>query len=129
MRYLTRRFIGEYRSNTDLLYRQTIPLEQGVIDVEIVDISAENENDFPTEQIQWADACMVVYSITSRSSFDYAIRSLGELKSMQNAPSAYLVGNKADLDHLREVSIFLLLLEDVLVSNCVSLLSPSLHII
>lgn len=105
MRYLTRRFIGEYRSNTDLLYRQTIPLEQGVIDVEIVDISAENENDFPTEQIQWADACMVVYSITSRSSFDYALRSLGELKSMQNAPSAYLVGNKVDLDHLREVGI------------------------
>lgn len=104
VRYLTRRFIGEYRSNTDLLYRQTIPLEQGVIDVEIVDISTENENEFPTEQIQWADACMVVYSITSRSSFEYALRSLGELKSIQNSPSAYLVGNKADLDHLREVS-------------------------
>lgn len=80
--------------------------------MEIVDISAENgqekENDFATEQIQWADACMVVYSITSRSSFDYAIRSLGELKSIQNAPSAYLVGNKADLDHFREVGILFL---------------------
>lgn len=51
MRYLTRRFIGEYRSNTDLLYRQTIALESGLLDVEIVDISAENDNDFPIEQV------------------------------------------------------------------------------
>ncbi|XP_037902776.1 ras-related and estrogen-regulated growth inhibitor-like protein [Hermetia illucens] len=104
VRYLTRRFIGEYRSNTDLLYKQIISLDSGLLDVEIVDISAENESDFPMEQIQWADACMIVYSITNRASFEYASRSLAELKSLQNPPSAYLVGNKADLDHLREVS-------------------------
>lgn len=104
VRYLTRRFIGEYRSNTDLLYRQTVSLDCGLLDVEIVDISAENEKDFPVEQIQWADACLIVYSITEKSSFDYAVKSLCELKALQSAPSAFLVGNKADLDHLREVS-------------------------
>lgn len=104
VRYLTRRFIGEYRSNTDLLYKQTVTLDSGVLDVEIVDISAENENDFPVEQIQWADACLIVYSITDRASYEYAQRSLGELRQLQNSPSAYLIGNKADLDHLREVS-------------------------
>lgn len=72
--------------------------------MEIVDISAENEKDFPVEQIQWADACLIVYSITEKSSFDYAVKSLCELKALQSAPSAFLVGNKADLDHLREVS-------------------------
>lgn len=103
VRYLTRRFIGEYRSNTDLLYKQTVTLDSGALDVEIVDISAENENDFPVEQIQWADACLIVYSITDRASYEYAQRSLGELRQLQNSPSAYLIGNKADLDHLREV--------------------------
>ena len=46
---------------------------------------------------------MIVYNITQRSSFEYAAKCLAEFKSLQNAPTAYLVGNKADLDHLREV--------------------------
>lgn len=103
MRYLTRRFIGEYRSNTDLLYRQTIPLDSGLLDVEIVDVSAEIENDFPIEQIQWADACLIVYSITDRESYKYATRALANMKSIQTTTSSYLIANKADLDHLREV--------------------------
>lgn len=102
---MTRRFIGEYRSNTDLLYRQTVTLDSGLLDVEIVDISAENEIEFPVEQIQWADACLIVYSITDRQSYEYAVKSLSNFKTLQSAPSAYLVGNKADLDHLREVNI------------------------
>lgn len=100
---MTRRYIGEYRSKTDLLYRQTISLDNGLLDVEIVDVSAETDNEFPIEQIQWADSCLIVYSITDRESFKYATSALGNLKSLQNGPSAYLIGNKADLDHLREV--------------------------
>lgn len=108
VRYLTRRFIGEYRSNTDLLYKQTVTLESsGLLDVEIIDVSVDDDDGFPLEQIQWADACVIVYSITDRLSFEYAVRSLGELRQLQNSPSAYLVANKADLDHLREVSFFL----------------------
>jgi Ras-related and estrogen-regulated growth inhibitor-like protein len=90
-----------------LLYRQTVTLESGQLDVEIVDISAENDEGFPVEQIQWADACLIVYSIIDRKSYEYAVRSLGELRQLQNAPSAYLIANKADLDHLREVSFYL----------------------
>lgn len=108
VRYLTRRYIGEYRSKTDLLYRQTISLDSGLLDVEIVDVSADTDNEFPIEQIQWADSCLIVYSITDRESFKYATRALGNLKSLQNGPSAYLIANKADLDHLREVSISLI---------------------
>lgn len=104
VRYLTRRFIGEYRSNTDLLYRQTVPLDSGLLDVEIIDVSAEVENDFPIEQIQWADACLIVYSLTDRESYKYATRALANMKSLQTTTSAYLIANKADLDHLREVS-------------------------
>lgn len=110
VRYLTRRFIGEYRSKTDLLYRQTISLDSSLLDVEIVDVSAETDNEFPIEQIQWADSCLIVYSITDRDSFKYATRALANMKSLQNGPSAYLIANKADLDHLREVSDILLVL-------------------
>lgn len=79
----------------------------GLLDVEIIDVSVDDDDGFPLEQIQWADACVIVYSITDRLSFEYAVRSLGELRQLQNSPSAYLVANKADLDHLREVSCFL----------------------
>ncbi|XP_005181598.1 ras-related and estrogen-regulated growth inhibitor-like protein [Musca domestica] len=108
VRYLTGRFIGEYRSNTDLLYNKTITLETGLTEVEIVDVYAgsvdgDEQNEFPMEQVLWSDACMIVYNITQRSSFEYAAKCLAEFKSLQNAPTAYLVGNKADLDHLREV--------------------------
>lgn len=58
----------------------------------------------PDLQILWADACLIVYSITDRCSFEYAAKSLNELKQIQNHPAAYLIGNKADLDHLREVT-------------------------
>ncbi|XP_070492640.1 ras-related and estrogen-regulated growth inhibitor-like protein [Chironomus tepperi] len=103
VRYLTRRYIGEYRSNTDLLYKQTVTLESGLLDVEIIDVSVDDDDGFPIEQIQWADACVIVYSIVDRLSFEYATRSLGELRQLQNGPAAYLVANKADLDHLREI--------------------------
>lgn len=102
VRYLTRRFIGEYRSKTDLLYRQTVSTETGLCEVEIVDVSTEVEG-FPLEQIQWADSVLIAYSIVSRESFKYATQMLVHLKQLQSAPSAYLIGNKADLDHLREV--------------------------
>lgn len=45
-----------------------------------------------------------MYSITDRPSFEYAARSLSELKQLQNHPASYLIGNKADLDHLRAVT-------------------------
>lgn len=113
VRYLTKRFIGEYHSKTDLLYRQTISLDSGLLDVEIVDVSDESDNDFPIEQIQWADACLIVYSITDRKSFQYATRTLGTMKSIQNNPSTYLIANKSDLDHLREVSLVISSYENI----------------
>lgn len=102
---MTRRYIGEYRSQTDLLYRQTVSLDCGLLDVEIVDVSVdlENDNEFPEEQIQWAASCLIVYSIIDRSSFEYATQLLGHIKAMQTTCSVYLIGNKADLDHLRVV--------------------------
>lgn len=98
-----------------------------MLDVEIVDVSAETDNEFPIEQIQWADSCLIVYSITDRESFKYATRALGNLKSLQNGPSAYLIANKADLDHLREVSDAYSSCLDFLFSYFVFELEPGIH--
>jgi GTPase SAR1 family protein len=84
-------------------------LESGLLDVEIIDVSVDDEDGFPIDQIQWADAVLIVYSITDRESFDYAVRSLGEIRQIQNGPVTYLVANKADLDHLRLVRNFLII--------------------
>lgn len=67
-------------------------------------------------QIQWADACLLVYAVTDRSSFEYATEVLSALKraptggSPAHAPAGAsapmplaLLGNKTDLDHLRQV--------------------------
>ncbi|XP_071447355.1 ras-related and estrogen-regulated growth inhibitor-like protein [Hetaerina americana] len=130
VRYLTRRFIGEYRSKTDLLYRQTMTINNTPLEVEIVDVSgseSEDENEvFPAEEVAWADGCLVVYSITDRESFAYAEETLRRLKPSsaedsssssgsdtesvpENTPPStpqqplVLLGNKADLEHLRQV--------------------------
>lgn len=47
----------------------------------------------------------MVYSITDAKSLQYAAHALTRLKELQGAPSAALVANKADLEHLREVII------------------------
>ncbi|XP_041973412.1 ras-like protein family member 11B [Aricia agestis] len=114
VRYLTRRYIGEYHSNTDLLYRQTVPINGNSIELEVIDVSGSSLDKFPAEQIQWADACLLVYSVTDRSSFEYAVDILNTLKasSLQGSPAhgaspaampVALLANKTDLDHLRQV--------------------------
>lgn len=106
VRYLTRRFIGEYRSNTDLLYRQTVTVNNSPLEVEIVDVSGETrDSTFPLEQVQWADACVVVYSITDKQSFEYAVEALENFQKLRpiSAVPVTLLANKADLEHLREV--------------------------
>lgn len=117
VRYLTRRYIGEYHSNTDLLYRQTVPINGTPVELEVIDVSGSNSDKFPTEQIQWADACLLVYAVTDRSSFEYATEVLSALKrppsngSPAHGPAGAattmplaLLGNKTDLDHLRQVT-------------------------
>lgn len=106
VRYLTKRFIGEYRSNTDLLYRQVVNINNASLEAEIIDVSnGPSDTTFPLEQVQWADACVVVYSITDKSSFQYALEALENLQKIRtvNNMPVVLLGNKSDLEHLREV--------------------------
>lgn len=53
-----------------------------------------------TEHINWADGCLLVYAITDRQSFNYVRRA----KQVLCETPLVLVGNKADMVHLRQVS-------------------------
>ncbi|XP_017773876.1 PREDICTED: ras-related and estrogen-regulated growth inhibitor-like protein [Nicrophorus vespilloides] len=103
VRYLTRRFIGEYRRNTDLLYRQTLTVNNASLEVEIVDVCSCELALFPEEAIYWADACVIVYDITSRTSFSHATELLQRVQQIRNQMPVMMLANKSDLEHLRQV--------------------------
>lgn len=66
-------------------------------------ISFQNEDDFPSSDIlNWADGILLVYSITDRRSFAY-IKKVRTLFGDCDIP-LYLVANKNDMVHLRQVS-------------------------
>jgi GTPase SAR1 family protein len=57
--------------------------------------------------VQWADAYVVVYSITDKQSFEYAQEVLKDLPNLRpdSTLPVTLLANKLDLVHLREVSL------------------------
>ena len=54
--------------------------------------------------IRWADAFLVVYSITDKSSFNRAIEMVEAIYDGKGTDELHvaLLGNKRDLDHFRE---------------------------
>lgn len=87
----------------DLLYRQTLNVNNSALEVEIVDVCSCDVKTFPEEAIYWADACVVVYDITCRESFNQATDMLQRVLQLRNQMPTVLLGNKADLEHLRQV--------------------------
>lgn len=64
----------------------------------------QRDSTFPAEQVQWADGCVIVYSITDKQSFTYAMDTLDNLQKLRPmSVPVILLANKADLEHLREV--------------------------
>ncbi|OXA51366.1 ras-related and estrogen-regulated growth inhibitor-like protein [Folsomia candida] len=93
VRFLTRRYIGEYKSNTDLLYRQTLAVSsEHSVNIEIVDISTSfvsgaevtERKSIPLEEIHRADGFIIVYSITEKSTFDTATQALRDILKVHN---------------------------------------------
>ncbi|GFS83655.1 hypothetical protein NPIL_362261 [Nephila pilipes] len=101
VRYLTRRYIGEYSSSSEFLYKQSINFDNVTTEVEILDTSQCEDH------INWADAYVVVYSVCDRSTFEVARKLLETVslsKGARRAP-AILLGNKRDLERGRQVAV------------------------
>ena len=59
------------------------------------------------ETIQWADGYLLVYSILDRPSLDYIKRTKRHISELRNGALPFpcvLLGNKADMVHLRQVT-------------------------
>ncbi|KAG7172622.1 Ras-related and estrogen-regulated growth inhibitor-like 6 [Homarus americanus] len=109
VRYLTKRFIGEYQSDTDMIYRATMPVDGSKIALEILDLSSNlDEVVVPRETVAWAEAWLVVYSITSWESFRVGVRAVEAVTAACGAdqpnPPVLIMANKKDLEHIRQVN-------------------------
>ncbi|XP_033222964.1 ras-related and estrogen-regulated growth inhibitor isoform X2 [Belonocnema kinseyi] len=107
VRFLTRRYIGEYDHQSENRYKHEVLVDGDPILFEILDTCPKNEEELPTtETLQWADGWLLIYSITDRGSFNF-VRKAKEALAVadpENAMPVALVGNKADMVHLRQVS-------------------------
>ncbi|XP_063218300.1 ras-related and estrogen-regulated growth inhibitor-like [Bacillus rossius redtenbacheri] len=107
VRYLTKRYIGEYSSNSDFLYRHNVTFDNVPTEVEILDTCKCVATGCLYDHIRWGEAFVVVYSVCDRRSFHEAREMLDQLSKLK-LPSyftALLLGNKRDIDHFREVGV------------------------
>lgn len=110
MRFLTRRFIGEY-GDIESIYSHIDKIDGREISFNIWD-SLYPQNCFAPDsisdkQLQWADGVILVYSICDRSSFDVVrqqVQLIRQSRKMSSSAPIIIVGNKRDLQHQRTVS-------------------------
>uniref|UniRef100_G3Q5Z5 Ras-related and estrogen-regulated growth inhibitor n=1 Tax=Gasterosteus aculeatus TaxID=69293 RepID=G3Q5Z5_GASAC len=109
VRFLTRRFIWEYDPTLESTYRHQANIDDEVVTMEILDTAGQSCSQEDIQQkeghVRWGDGFVIVYDITDRGSFEDVapLRSLlEEVKRPKNVPLV-LVGNKCDLDHVRQV--------------------------
>nr|XP_043872654.1 RERG/RAS-like b isoform X1 [Solea senegalensis] len=118
VRFLTRRFIGEYASNTNSLYHKRLSIDGRQLNLEVFDPCSEQSSEarcILEEPVDWADGFVVVYNISDRSSFIRAKNILLQIRearvdNCKGSEAAHdvevpvcLVGNKQDLCHIRQV--------------------------
>ncbi|XP_068595705.1 RERG/RAS-like b [Brachionichthys hirsutus] len=112
VRFLTRRFIGEYASNANSLYHKRLSIDGRQLNLKVFDPCSQSSEArcILEEPVDWADGFVVVYNISDRTSFINAnniLRQIGEArvdtcKGEKDVPVC-LVGNKQDLCHVRQV--------------------------
>ena len=75
-----------------------------VIRVRLWDTAGQEKNSSVSKQYtQNLDACLLVFDLTNKSSYESVTKWLKELKNIKDVP-AILIGNKVDLEEAREVS-------------------------
>ncbi|XP_028983213.1 ras-like protein family member 11A-like [Betta splendens] len=114
VRFLTKRFIGDYEANTGALYSRKVTLDGEEVSLQIQDtpcvaLQDDAEGLYCQEQINrsiyWADGYVLVFSITDSSSYRTVqplYQHVRRIHPSGNIP-IILVGNKSDLLRARQV--------------------------
>uniref|UniRef100_A0A3B5MTU2 small monomeric GTPase n=1 Tax=Xiphophorus couchianus TaxID=32473 RepID=A0A3B5MTU2_9TELE len=106
VRFITKRFIGEYDHKTEVTYRCSRTVDQETVDLEILDLPCKNSVASIESSIRWADGFLLLYSITQRSSFLEIprLKTLIDKTKQSLVFPTVLVANKADLEVGRKVT-------------------------
>ncbi|XP_028407197.1 ras-related and estrogen-regulated growth inhibitor-like [Dendronephthya gigantea] len=101
VRFLTKRFIGEYDSSQDFTYTFESSIDNNKVSMEILDATSPPEK--IAEKVLWADGFLLVYSITDVKSFDEVVNLKHEIVTLRSnyRPAIFIVGNKSDLSSER----------------------------
>ncbi|CAN7946153.1 unnamed protein product, partial [Ixodes pacificus] len=108
VRYLTKRYIGEYSSSKDFRMGPVEIYNLSPRHLSLLFLVVLNRvTGCLYDHITWADAFVLVYDICERASFDQARALLETLVALRGARSApmILLGNKRDLEHCRQVGV------------------------
>ncbi|XP_013770699.1 ras-related and estrogen-regulated growth inhibitor [Pundamilia nyererei] len=113
VRFITKRFIGEYDHKKEVTYKCSRVVDQEAVDLEILDLTWKVNIDFYLysvasleSSIRWADGFLLLYSITQRFSFLEVpqLKTLIDQTKQNLVVPAVLVANKADLEIGRQVT-------------------------
>ncbi|KAK1159695.1 ras-related and estrogen-regulated growth inhibitor [Acipenser oxyrinchus oxyrinchus] len=109
VRFITKRFIGEYDHKKEVTYRCRKVVDKEAIDLEILD-TANKKCVGPAassleSSIKWGDGFLIMYSVTDRSSFESVSRLkrlIDHVKQTLGIPTV-IVANKCDMENGRVV--------------------------
>uniref|UniRef100_A0A8C9T4X5 Ras-related and estrogen-regulated growth inhibitor n=1 Tax=Scleropages formosus TaxID=113540 RepID=A0A8C9T4X5_SCLFO len=106
VRFLTKRFIWEYDPTLESTYRHQANVDDEVVNMDILDTAGQEDTLQREGHVRWGDGFIVVYDITDRGSFEEVAPLKGLLEEVKKPKhvTLVLVGNKADLEHARQVS-------------------------
>ncbi|KAL9982501.1 hypothetical protein ACROYT_G004550 [Oculina patagonica] len=106
VRFLTRRYIGEYDSTLEATYRHPLLIDGQFVSLDIMDTAGKNSTEKMQMCISFAELFFVLYSTTDRTSFEEAslmARYILQDKSLTSTATIMIVATKSDLEHSREV--------------------------
>ncbi|XP_078329059.1 ras-related and estrogen-regulated growth inhibitor-like [Crassostrea virginica] len=107
VRFLTKRFIGEYDQTVESKYKYTTTTDGETITFEVLDTISENEDCGARDDVlRWADGVLIVYSVVNKQTFDVIQdirRRIDDCRKGASIPMV-LLGNKCDLAHMRKVT-------------------------
>eukprot|EP01155_Anaeramoeba_flamelloides_P032703 Anaeramoba_flamelloidesa94415_22.p1 GENE.a94415_22~~a94415_22.p1 ORF type:complete len:148 (-),score=30.56 a94415_22:55-498(-) len=104
IRFLQDRFIQDYDPTVEETYKKMLVIDEKPVVLEIVDTAGQEEyRSVRDKYFKSAEAFVVVYSITSRSSFNEAEKILLKIKQVKENSTTpiVMVGNKLDLESER----------------------------
>ncbi|XP_071530152.1 uncharacterized protein [Panulirus ornatus] len=97
VRFLTRRYIGEYSSDNEMEYQHNTTVDHAPARLHLLDAATPQAPHQILRHLPWADAFIVVYDVTNRTSFIHARQLLHVLHSHTHSLANAHTANSQDV--------------------------------